>query len=235
MDKNITIIDKDYSQWVKELVVRYRQSQIKAAVKVNTEQILFNLSLGKDIAERQEENKYGSKFYATLSRDLKEEIPDVEGLSESNIRYCKRLYLLYSQTIENLPQFVEDLDSKNLPQLVEKLCSIPWGHHRLIIDRCSDNPQKALFFVNQTLENGWSRAMLLNWIDTCLYERQGKALTNFSSILPAPDSDLAQEVTKDPYSFAFAGVKGKYNEKKLKEALLTNITNFPVELGSGFS
>lgn len=235
MDKNITIIDKDYSQWVKEIVVRYRQSQIKAAVKVNTEQILFNLSLGKDIAERQEENKYGSKFYATLSRDLKEEIPDVEGLSESNIRYCKRFYLLYCQTIENLPQFVEDLDSKNLPQLVEKLCSIPWGHHRLIIDRCSDNPQKALFFVNQTLENGWSRAMLLNWIDTCLYKRQGKALTNFSSVLPAPDSDLAQEVTKDPYSFAFAGIRGKYNEKKLKDALLTNITNFLVELGSGFS
>ena len=235
MDKNITIIDKDYSQWVKELVTRYRQSQIKAAVKVNTEQILFNLSLGKDIAERQEENKYGSKFYATLSRDLKEEIPDVEGLSESNIRYCKRFYLLYCQTIENLPQFVEDLDSKNLPQLVEKLCSIPWGHHRLIIDRCSDNPQKALFFVNQTLENGWSRAMLLNWIDTCLYERQGKALTNFSSVLPAPDSDLAQEVTKDPYSFAFAGIRGKYNEKKLKDALLTNITNFLVELGLGFS
>ena len=235
MDKNITIIDKYYSQWVKELVTRYRQSQIKAAVKVNTEQILFNLSLGKDIAERQEENKYGSKFYATLSRDLKEEIPDVEGLSESNIRYCKRFYLLYCQTIENLPQFVEDLDSKNLPQLVEKLCSIPWGHHRLIIDRCSDNPQKALFFVNQTLENGWSRAMLLNWIDTCLYERQGKALTNFSSVLPAPDSDLAQEVTKDPYSFAFAGIRGKYNEKKLKDALLTNITNFLVELGSGFS
>lgn len=235
MDKNITIIDKDYSQWVKEIVVRYRQSQIKAAVKVNTEQILFNLSLGKDIAERQEENKYGSKFYATLSRDLKEEIPDVEGLSESNIRYCKRFYLLYCQTIENLPQVVEDLDSKNLPQLVEELCSIPWGHHRLIIDRCSDNPQKALFFVNQTLENGWSRAMLLNWIDTCLYERQGKALTNFSSVLPAPDSDLAQEVTKDPYSFAFAGIRGKYNEKKLKDALLTNITNFLVELGSGFS
>ena len=159
----------------------------------------------------------------------------MEGLSESNIRYCKRFYLLYCQTIENLPQFVEDLDSKNLPQLVEKLCSIPWGHHRLIIDRCSDNPQKALFFVNQTLGNGWSRAMLLNWIDTCLYERQGKALTNFSSVLPAPDSDLAQEVTKDPYSFAFAGIRGKYNEKKLKDALLTNITNFLVELGSGFS
>ena len=235
MSKTISIIDNDYKQWVKTLVVRYRQSQIKAAVKVNTEQLLFNLSLGKDIVERQEENKYGSKFYASLSRDLKEEIPDVEGLSESNIRYCKRFYQLYCQAIENLPQLVEELKNENLPQVVEELCSIPWGHHRLIIDRCSNDPQKALFFVNQTIENGWSRAMLLNWIDTGLYERQGKAITNFSASLPAPDSDLAQEVTKDPYNFAFAGVRGKYNEKKLKEALLTNITNFLVELGSGFS
>ena len=235
MSKTISIIDNDYKQWVKALVVRYRQSQIKAAVKVNTEQLLFNLSLGKDIVERQEENKYGSKFYASLSRDLKEEIPDVEGLSESNIRYCKRFYQLYCQAIENLPQLVEELKNENLPQVVEELCSIPWGHHRLIIDRCSNDPQKALFFVNQTIENGWSRAMLLNWIDTGLYERQGKAITNFSASLPAPDSDLAQEVTKDPYNFAFAGVRGKYNEKKLKEALLTNITNFLVELGSGFS
>ena len=235
MSKTISIIDNDYKQWVKALAVRYRQSQIKAAVKVNTEQLLFNLSLGKDIVERQEENKYGSKFYASLSRDLKEEIPDVEGLSESNIRYCKRFYQLYCQAIENLPQLVEELKNENLPQVVEELCSIPWGHHRLIIDRCSNDPQKALFFVNQTIENGWSRAMLLNWIDTGLYERQGKAITNFSASLPAPDSDLAQEVTKDPYNFAFAGVRGKYNEKKLKETLLTNITNFLVELGSGFS
>jgi len=205
MDKSISILDNDYKQWVKALAKRYRQSQIKAAVRVNTEQLLFYLSLGKDIAERQEENKYGSKFYASLSRDLKDEIPDVEGLSESNIRYCKRFYLLYCQAFENLPQLVEELESRNIPQSVEVLCSIPWGHHRLIIDRCSDNPQKALFFVNQTLENGWSRAMLLNWIDTGLYERQGKAITNFRTALPTPD------------------------------ALLTNITNFLVELGAGFS
>lgn len=178
MSKTISIIDNDYKQWVKALVMRYRQSQIKAAVKVNTEQLLFNLSLGKDIVERQEENKYGSKFYASLSRDLKEEIPDVEGLSESNIRYCKRFYQLYCQAIENLPQLIEELKNENLPQVVEELCSIPWGHHRLIIDRCSNDPQKALFFVNQTIENGWSRAMQLNWIDTGLYERQGKAITN---------------------------------------------------------
>lgn len=232
---NITIIDKEYKQWVKALASRYRQSQIKAAVRVNTVQLLFNLGLGRDIAERQAENKYGSQFYACLSRDLKEELPGIEGMSASNIRYCYRFYNLYKEAITNLPQLVENLDDRNLPQLVEKLCGIPWGHHRLIIDQCSKNPQKALFFVNQTLENGWSRAVLLNWINTDLYERKGKAISNFSTIFPAPNSDLAQEVTKDPYNFTFAGVRGKYNEKQLKDALLTNITKFLVELGAGFS
>jgi len=87
---NITIIDPEYRQWGKTLATRYRRSQIKAAVKVNTEQLFYYLSLGKDIADRQEENVYGSNFYANLSRDLKEEIPGIEGLSETNIRYCKR-------------------------------------------------------------------------------------------------------------------------------------------------
>lgn len=232
---DITIIDNEYRLWVKTLALRYRKSQIKAAIKVNTEQIFFHLSLGKDIADRQADNKYGSKFYANLSRDLKDAIPGIEGLSETNIRYCKRFYLLYSEAIANLPQLVEKFDTQNLPQLVEELCSIPWGHHRLLIDRCSEDPQKALFFIHQTIENGWSRAMLLNWIDTDLYERQSKALSNFKSVLPAPESDLAQEMTKDPYNFTFAGIRDKYNETQLKNALLTNITSFLVELGSGFS
>ena len=124
--KDITIIDAAYKQWLKTLAVRYRKSQIKAAVKVNTEQILFNLSLGKDIAERQEENKYGSQFYATLSKDLKEEIPGVVGLSESNIRYCKRFYLLYSEVIENLPQVVEDFVTVILPQVEAKFLNTSW-------------------------------------------------------------------------------------------------------------
>ena len=233
--KNISIIDKEYKEWVKALAMRYRQCQIRAAVKVNTEQILFNLSLGKDIHERQAENKYGSGFFDALSRDLKEELPGIEGLSTSNLRYCEKCYLLYNEVVENLPQVVGNFKSQNLPQVVEQLCSVPWGHHRLIIDRCSDNPQKAIFYVRQTLENGWSRALLLNWLDTQLYERQGKAVSSFHSMLPAPDSDLAQEITKDPYNFAFAGVRGKHNEKKLKSALLKNITDFLVELGSGFS
>ena len=223
MGKSISILDKGYLQWVKELSTRYRQSQIKAAVKVNSVLIEFYWELGKDIVSLGVDNKYGGKFYATLSTDLRKEMPDIEGLSETNIRYAKRFFQLYSEY------------SRNLPQLVEDLCHIPWGHHRYIIDKCSDNPGKALFYVRQTLENGWSRAMLLNFLDTDLYERQGKALTNFQHTMPAVASDLAQELTKDPYSFDFLAMRKGYNERQLKDALLMNITNFLVELGTGFA
>ena len=151
----------------------------------------------KDIEEKQADNKYGSKFYATLSRDLRHEMPDVEGLSETSIRYAKRFYVLYNQQIINLPQLVEESEKANLPQLVERLYSdlfsIPWGHHRYIIDKCSNDSDKALFYVRQTLENGWSRDILLNVLGTNLYERI------------------------------------------LKDTLLNNITNFLLELGTGFA
>ena len=109
MDKSIGILDKDYTLWVKELVKRYRSSQIKAAVKVNNEMLRFYWELGKDIEEKQADNKYGSKFYATLSRDLRHELPNVEGLSETSIRYAKRFYSLYNQQITILPQVVAEL------------------------------------------------------------------------------------------------------------------------------
>lgn len=239
MDKSIGILDKDYTLWVKELVKRYRSSQIKAAVKVNNEMLRFYWELGKDIEEKQADNKYGSKFYATLSRDLRHELPNVEGLSETSIRYAKRFYSLYNQQITILPQLVEESKKANLPQLVERLqsdlFSVPWGHHRYIIDKCSDESDKALFYVRQTLENGWSRDMLLNMLGTDLYERSGKAQTNFKSTLLNTDSDLAQEITRDPYNFSLTKLRGKYNERALKDALLTNITNFLLELGTGFA
>lgn len=115
------------------------------------------------------------------------------------------------------------------------MCLIPWGHHIRIIDKCSNNPLKALFYVRQTIENGWSRAMLLNFLDTDLYERQGKAITNFQQTLPLLTSDLAQELTKDPYNFDFLCIRKGYNERQLKDALLHNITRFLVELGTGFA
>ncbi|MDE5878264.1 MAG: PDDEXK nuclease domain-containing protein [Muribaculaceae bacterium] len=227
MDKSISILDREYTLWVKELVKRYHSSQIKAAIKINKELLRYYWELGKDIEEKQADNKYGSKFYATLSRDLRHEMPNVEGLSETSIRYAKRFYALYSQQIQILPQLVESLYSD--------LFSIPWGHHRYIIDKCSDNPHKALFFVRQTLENGWSRNILLNMLGSNLYDRSGKALTNFKNTLPDVDSDLAQELTRDPYDFSFTGLHGKYNERRLKDTLLTNITNFLLELGTGFA
>ncbi len=244
MSNSIGILDKDYLQWVKELGSRYRRTQIKAAVKVNQEVLRFYWELGRDIEEMHVENKYGSGFYATLSRDIRLELPDVEGLSETTIRYTKRFYVLYSGLIGNLPQVEEE--SPNLPQLVEEfksmpqwiedhLFSVPWGHHRLIIDKCSNDPKKAMFYVQQTVENGWSRSMLLNFLGTDLYERQGKALSNFTKTLPDEMSDLAQEITKDPYDFAFTGITGRYNERLLKDALLNNITKFLIELGTGFA
>ena len=251
MDKPINILDKDYLQWVKELCKRYRQSQVKAAVKVNHVVLQFYWELGKDICNKEAENKYGSKFYAALSRDLRNEMPDAEGLSERNLRYTKKFYQLYSQKIRILQQFAANSESEILQQPAAKfntefsqqvanqlkrdIFSIPWGHHMLLIDKFLTEPQKALFYVQQVIENGWSRNVLHNYIDSSLYERQGKALSNFTRTLPDVGSDLAQEITRDPYNFAFTGITKPYNERILKDALLNNITKFLTELGTGFA
>ena len=254
MSKSINILDKDYVQWIKELSSRYRRSQIKAAVKVNQEVLRFYWELGRDIVERNAENRYGSQFYMSLSRDLKEEIGVAEGFSVTTLKYSKYFFCLYSpffiegeaeevihpQLVDELRNHPQPVDKKQkTPQLGEQilqdLFAVPWGHHRFIIDKCKDNPQKALFFVHQTVVNGWSRNMLLNFLDTDLYERQGKALTNFRQTLPNETSELAQELTKDPYDFAFTGITGRYNELLLKDKLLGNITRFLVELGTGFA
>ena len=176
--------------------------------------------------------------------------PESTCFSPTNLLYMKNFYLLYQHSLEFTPQFGEQLENnKNTKQLVEQLqnrpqlgdkliwdiFSIPWGHHKVLIDKCINNQSKALFFVRKTIENGWSRNMLLNALDTDLYERHGKALNNFTRTLPEETSDLANEILKDPYNFAFAGITGKYNERKLKDALIDNITKFLMELGTGFA
>ena len=238
--KSINILDKDYTRWVKELSTRYRKSQIKAAVKVNSEMLRYYWELGRDIVTKQAENKWGSGFMKNLSRDLKAQIPSATCFSPTNILYMKNFYLMYRPYLENAPKIGEQKEDFPItPQVVEQIAhdifSIPWGHHRFLIDRFQNYPQKALFFARQTVENGWSRSTLLNALSTDLYERQGKALTNFGRTLPAETSDLAQELTKDPYNFAFTGITGRYNEKLLKDSLLNNITRFLVELGTGFA
>ena len=181
--KSLSILDKDYLQWIKELSSRYRRSQVKASVKVNQVMLQFYWELGKDIVEKKAESRWGSGFMKNLSRDLKEVNPDAKCFSETNLLYMKNFYLLYYPCIENAPQIVEQKEKAITPQLVEQiqndLFSVPWSHHRFIIDKYKESPEKALFFVHQTVENGWSRDMLLNFMGTDLYERlRGGADTN---------------------------------------------------------
>ena len=253
MNKPISILDKDYLQWVNELCMRYRQSQIKAAVKVNTEMLKFYWNLGRDIVTLKAEDRWGSKFFHNLSRDLKEANPSTTCFSPKNLLYMKNFYCMYQPYFEIGQQVADQLgENVILPQLgaingsheigqqvadqlENDIFLTPWGHHMLLIDKFFKEPQKALFYVHQTVKNGWSRNVLHNFIDSSLYERQGKALSNFKSTLPNVDSDLAQEITKDPYNFAFTGITKPYNERILKDALLNNITKFLTELGTGFA
>ncbi len=247
MAKAINILDKDYTQWVENLSTRYRQSQLKAATRVNQEMLQYYWELGRDIVQLKAEQRWGEHVIKNLATDLQNKNPNATGLSRTNIYYAKKFYQTYSQYFETIPQTVGQLSNEGMivanseivPQTVEQfqvlLFSIPWGHHRYIMDRLANNPAKALFFVQKTIEEGWSRNVLLNFIDTDLYERQGKALTNFSHTLPDTTSDLAQELTKDPYNFAFTEITGHYNERLLKDALLDNISKFLMELGTGFA
>lgn len=155
----------------------------------------------------------------------------------------KKMYLLYSEASTNCPQLVGNSKNVNFPQLAGKssnaiddlIFAIPWGHHRVIIDKFSDKPETALFYAHKVVEEGWSRNVLKSFIDTNLHLRQGKALTSFSRLLPAPESDLAQELTKDPYIFDFTEMTEPYKERELKKALMANISRFLLELGSGFA
>ena len=231
--------DSQYVEWIKDISLRFKQSQIKAACRVNAELLKFYWSLGKDISAREAENTYGTDFFKKLSNDLCDALPDVKSFSVTNLRYMKYFYETYPNA-GNYPQVGdESVLLQNPPQPGDDSTTliffIPWGHNKLIIDKCRDNLDKALFFVKETIENNWSRAVLLNFLDTDLYERKGKAITNFNKVLPAVQSDLAQEMTKDPYNFDFLTLRVDYDEKELKDALMNNVQKLLMELGKGFA
>ncbi|HPX75045.1 MAG TPA: DUF1016 N-terminal domain-containing protein [Bacteroidales bacterium] len=173
-------INEEYAGWIKDLSLRFRQSQIKAAVKVNGELLKFYWELGRDIVEKQVESKWGEGFFKNLSMDLQEALPRVKGLSIQNLYYTKKFYLLYCQSNKYFPQLVEELqkagDSSIFPQAVgklkemgkssspslfseilEELLQIPWGHHRYIIDKCNDNPSKAHCQALRTLNENYPK------------------------------------------------------------------------------
>jgi len=247
-------IDKDYKAWIVELVQQFRQGQIKAAIHVNRELLLFYWRIGKDLSELNMEQKYGKGIMHTISEDLQDKLSGVKGLSEKNIYYCKRWYTLYIKAFEKFPQtvgksleaYISATDAKFpqavgnssidiLPQVVAEFFSIPWTHHRYIIDKIKGDADKGLFYVHQAFQHGWSRAVLLNWLDTDLYDRQGKSLNNFDRTLPAIDSDLAKQLVKDPYIFDYTAMAADYNETQLKRSLVDHVEKTLMEMGPGFA
>lgn len=216
---------------------------------------LVGWNLGKDIAEKYPGEVYGSKFFDKLGVDLRRELPGASGFSKVNLIYCLKFYELYSaymivpQPVEQsakskrsaskMPQVAakcvrpQAIDGKILQQVVAQLVSVPWGHHRTIIDKCKGERDKAFFYVRRTIQNGWSRNSLLNWLSTDLYEREGKAQTNFELTMPSDDCDLARQIVKDPQNFEVFGLSEKYSETELKAAIVANIESTLLSFGKG--
>lgn len=255
--RDAIVSGKEYAHLLGELKDRFRRSQIKAAVRVNSAMLEYYWEMGRDISRLYANAKYGSAFFDCLSLDLKAEFPGQTGFSSANIRYAKRWYEFYNQDNENLQRLVEDFKTDhtpNLHQLGDDFSSsdfsnrqrlvddsempidfglVPWGHHIDIFTRCKSVPE-ALFYIEQTIRNNWSRPELSTEIDDDLYAKQGRVVTSFDEKLPAPYSGLAKAILKSPYDFSFIDKK-IVSERQLEDELASNITRFLLELGSGFA
>jgi len=242
------MISSDYKEWLSDLKSQIKRTQIKASISVNSQLIMLYWDLGRQITEKQETTKWGSGFIEQLSRDLRVEFPEMGGLSLTNLKYCKQFYTFYlplfnenqiSQQVVGELQHIKYSDVIKSPQVVGELNKttillIPWGHHRLILNKCKDIPQ-ALFYISKTIENTWSRSVLEYQIETNLYKRQGKATTNFKLTMPEPESDLANEIMKSEYNFEFLRMTDKVKEADLEKALIQHMAQFLTELGKGFA
>lgn len=212
---------QEYQPWLKEMKQRIVSARLRVALAANSELIRFYWDLGGQIAKKQAQSQWGDKLINKLSEDLRKEFPEVSGLSVSNLKYCLRFYTFYSSFS------AEPFGQQPVDQL-------PWGHNIQIFTKCQTLEQ-AQFYIGQTLEQGWSRDVLALQLKSRLHERSGKAISNFTSTLPAPQSDLAQQTLKDPYTFDFIELTTPYNERDVERQLTQHITQFLLELGKGFA
>lgn len=225
MRSEIVIINENsYKVWLVSIKNQIKSAQIKTSIAVNEEMLNLYWNIGKDISEKHFDSQYGSGFFDNLSKDLKNDFPDSQGFSSRNLRYMKKFYDFYKDEI--LHQAGAELE--------DILFTIPWRHHIEIFTR-SKSVNEALFFVQKSKENGWSRAMLINMMDTRLYETRGNTLNNFSLSLPKEDSECAKEILKDEYKLDFLALRENYEEKDLHNALEQNLIKFLLQLGSGFA
>ena len=215
-----TLIEKNYVTALKTLKEKIRTAQIKAALSVNSEMISLYWEIGKTIVQNQNQQGWGSKIIDKLSKDLQSAFPNIKGFSSANLRYMKSFYEAYHGVII-------------CQQAVGKL---PWGHNVTLLDKVKLREERD-WYAKQTIENGWSRNILVMQIESGLYKRQVSKtkITNFKQTLPTPQSDLAEQIIKDPYKLDFLTVYEKAHEKDIENNLIEHITKFLLELGTGFA
>ena len=234
-------IEEEYVEWVNVLKTTYRKSQIRAAVKVNSEKLLWNWQLGRDLVQRKAEERWGTGIVEQISLDLQAEFPDEKGFSTSNIWYMKRWYLFYAnalrssenQKLDQLGQEINDngINGIDFPPL---FAFVPWRHHIEIIKNCTTT-EEAIFYIQKTINEGLSRSNLTHCIKADLFHKQGGAVSNFPEHLPVVQAELAQEMTKENYDFGFITLPSKFNEAQLEDALAHQLSRFLLELGNGFA
>ncbi len=213
-----TELSSEYRAFVETLKKRVREAQLRASLAVNQELVLLYWGIGKEILSRQEELGWGAKVIDRLARDLRRAFPEMRGFSARNLKYMRAV-------AEAWPD--EDFVQQAVAQ-------IPWGHNLRILDKV-ESLESRRFYVIETLKHGWSRAILQLQIEQGLHQRQGRAHSNFARTLPPPQSDLAQQVTKDPYCFDFLTLRQDALERELEQGLVEHIRDFLLELGVGFS
>lgn len=211
-------IPDDYPELLLQLKSRIHAAQVRAALSVNRELVGLYWQIGYEILSRQNVSGWGAKIIDQLSADLRREFPEMKGFSPRNLKYMRA--------------FAEAWPDEQFVQQV--VAQIPWGHNVRILDKLNTTEERK-WYVQQTSENGWSRDVLLHHIQTGLYARQGKAITNFPATLPKPQSDLAQQLIKDPYSFEFLALATDAREAELQRGLLEHLRQFLIELGVGFA
>ena len=231
------IVDADYVQWLADVKARFREGQSRAAVKVNTEMLRFYWSIGRDLVALRAETRWGSGVVKQFALDMREAFPAATGFSFSNVKYMKQWYSFYAGNEKSqraIGQFAKSQQAVGQIEMPEIFGRVPWGQHIDIISKCT-SVEEALFYADKVALEGWSRPVLNVQLDTHLFQRQGVIPSNFKDVLPATQSQRAQQLFKDPYHFEFLSLQENYTEHELENALVQNITHFLLELGSGFA
>lgn len=208
----------DYAHLLEDLKRRIRAAQVRAGLAANRELVLLYWEIGRRILDSQRREGWGAKVVERLAHDLRHEFPEMKGLSRANLLYMRAFADAYPDHL-----FVQQVAGQ-----------IPWFHNVVLLDKVKA-PAEREWYIRQTIENGWSRNVLVHQIESGLYNRQGEAVSNFDKALPAPQSELARQILKDPYVFDFLTIGEEAKERDIEKALLEQIRAFLLELGVGFA